>query len=48
MQKSVKQHLYNLNQVVKAVKSKTKSNWNNLKQVKPLNKILLRFSQKKN
>ena len=46
MVRSVKQPLYDLNQLVKAVKSKTKSNWNHLKQFKPLNKIMLRFSQK--
>ena len=34
------------NQMVKAVKSKSKSCWNHLKQIKPLNKIMLRFSRK--
>ena len=32
--------------MVKAVKSKSKSCWNHLKQIKPLNKIMLRFSRK--
>jgi len=41
---SVKQPLYDLNQLVKAIKTKTKSSWNHLKQFKPLNKILLRLN----